>query len=83
MPSGQAQPVQGRPVLQARRVRRPALQRAKKEKDINSQPQQWVVLTSWDESGGARMVLTVAREQTFHSTYAAVPTVGGWLVIPL
>jgi hypothetical protein len=43
-----------------------------------------VVLTSWgDASGGARMVLTVAREQISQPTYAAVPTPGGWLVIPL
>jgi BlaR1 peptidase M56 len=81
VPSGQAQPMQGHPVTQARPVRRPAQQRAKR---ASNQPQQWVVLTSWgEELGGARVVLTVAREQTFHSTYAAVPTIGGWLVIPL
>jgi beta-lactamase regulating signal transducer with metallopeptidase domain len=79
MPSGQTQP---RPVARARRGHRPALQRAKRN---GGQPQQWVVLTSsWgDGSGGARMVLTVAREQTSQPTYAAVPTPGGWLVIPL
>jgi hypothetical protein len=85
MPSGQAQSVQAGPGMQpkqtqARHTRRPALQGVKRN---SSQPQQWVVLTSWDGSGGARMVLTVAREQTFQPTYAAVPTPGGWLVIPL
>jgi beta-lactamase regulating signal transducer with metallopeptidase domain len=77
MPSGQTQP---RPVAQARREHRPALQRAKRNSE---QPQQWVVLTSWSDGSGARMVLTVAREQTSQPTYAAVATPGGWLVIPL
>jgi beta-lactamase regulating signal transducer with metallopeptidase domain len=78
MPSKQAEP---RPVAQTRRsAHRPALQRAKRNSE---QPQQWVVLTSWSDGSGARMVLTVAREQTSQSTYAAVPTPGGWLVIPL
>lgn len=77
MPSRQTEP---RPVAQARRAHRPALQRAKRNSE---QPQQWVVLTSWSDGSGARMVLTVAREQTSQPTYAAVPTPGGWLVIPL
>jgi 2-methylaconitate cis-trans-isomerase PrpF len=64
---------------------RPSLRRVKK---IRSQgQQQWLVLTSWnevrDESGGARLVLTVAREQNFYASYAAVPTAGGWLVFQL
>jgi hypothetical protein len=33
--------------------------------------------------GGAKMVLTVAREQTFFPSYAVVPTAGGWLVFQL
>jgi beta-lactamase regulating signal transducer with metallopeptidase domain len=65
-------------------VPRPAVQRASQPiRRAARQPQQWVVLTSWDDSGDTRMVLTVAREQTSHPTYAAVPTAGGWLVIPL
>jgi beta-lactamase regulating signal transducer with metallopeptidase domain len=64
---------------------RPSLRRVKK---IRSQwQQQWLVLTSWnelqDKSGGARLVLTVAREQNFYASYAAVPTAGGWLVFQL
>jgi hypothetical protein len=53
-------------------------------KTIPSRTQQWLVLTSWDEaSDGAKLVLTVAREQTFSPSYAVVPTAGGWLVFQL
>lgn len=69
-------------------VRKAALHRASQRAERTATPQQqWVVLTSWDgpgdDSGSTRMVLTVAREQTSYPTYAAVPTAGGWLVIPL
>jgi hypothetical protein len=43
----------------------------------------WVVLTSWEESSQPRMVLTVSGERVFSSSFAAVPTAGGWLVIQL
>ena len=59
---------------------RPALQRAKKNRP---RTQQWVVLTSWDESSGAKMVMTVSQEQISFPSYAAVPTAGGWLVFQL
>jgi beta-lactamase regulating signal transducer with metallopeptidase domain len=66
-------------------VSRPALRRAKKIRSAGQQ--QWLVLTSWnelrDESGGARLVLTVAHEQTFTPSYAAVRTADGWLVFQL
>jgi hypothetical protein len=45
--------------------------------------QRWVVLTSWEESSQPRMVLTVSGERVFSSSFAAVPTDGGWLVIQL
>ncbi|WP_158943714.1 M56 family metallopeptidase [Granulicella sp. S190] len=45
--------------------------------------QRWVVLTSFEESATPRMVLTVSSERGFSSSYAAVPTEGGWLVIQL
>jgi beta-lactamase regulating signal transducer with metallopeptidase domain len=45
--------------------------------------EQWVVLTSWEESSRPRMVLTVSGERVFSSSFAAVPTEGGWLVIQL
>ena len=47
------------------------------------QMQGWVVLTSWEESLQPRMVLTVSSERVFSSSFAAVPTAGGWLVIQL
>jgi beta-lactamase regulating signal transducer with metallopeptidase domain len=59
---------------------RPALHRVKKSR---AQTQQWVVLTSWDTSSGARMVMTVSQEQISSPSYAAVPTPGGWLVFQL
>jgi BlaR1 peptidase M56 len=42
-----------------------------------------VVLTSWEESSQPRMVLTVSGGRVFSSSFAAVPTEGGWLVIQL
>jgi hypothetical protein len=36
-----------------------------------------------NDAGGARIVLTVSREQTFSPSYAVVPTAGGWLVFQL
>jgi BlaR1 peptidase M56 len=46
-------------------------------------PRQWVVLTSWQATGGARMIMTVSQDQSFALSYAAVPTAGGWLVFQL
>jgi hypothetical protein len=63
---------------QPRPARRAALRRVNRSRATS----QWVVLTSWDESGVARMVLTVAHQEDFVS-YAAVPTAGGWLVFQL
>jgi hypothetical protein len=65
----------------------PVLVRAKQNRAAMQEPQQmqrWVVLTTWDGSARAKMVLTVSGEQDmFSSSYAAVPTEGGWLVIQL
>ena len=63
----------------------PVSQRVKKARKAASQP--WVVLTSWDESRDAR-IMTVSQEQVapvrvLVTSYAAVPTAGGWLVIQL
>jgi hypothetical protein len=43
----------------------------------------WLVLTSWDESGQQRTVFAVTRVRGFSSSYAAVPTPDGWLLIQL
>jgi hypothetical protein len=44
--------------------------------------ERWVVLTSWDGTERQRMVFAVT-ERVISTSYAAVPTAGGWLVIQL
>jgi hypothetical protein len=64
----------------------PVLMHAKQNRAAVQEPRQmqrWVVLTSWQESARPRMVLTVSDDQVFSSSYAAVPTADGWLVIQL
>jgi BlaR1 peptidase M56 len=64
----------------------PVLVRAKQNRAAVQEPQQmqrWFVLTSWNEVARPRMILTVSSERVFSSSYAAVPTEGGWLVIQL
>ncbi|WP_260177976.1 M56 family metallopeptidase [Tunturibacter empetritectus] len=62
-----------------------ALLRAKQDRAMQraQRMQGWVVMTSWEESSQPRMVLTVSSERVFSSSFAAVPTAGGWLVIQL
>jgi BlaR1 peptidase M56 len=43
----------------------------------------WLVLTSWDGMERRRMVFAVTEERVISTSYAAVPTPGGWLVIQL
>ncbi|WP_433971814.1 M56 family metallopeptidase [Tunturiibacter lichenicola] len=65
---------------------KPILMRAKQNRAMVQGPQQlrrWVVLTAWDGSARARMMLTVSSEPEVSSSYAAVPTPDGWLVIQL
>jgi hypothetical protein len=45
--------------------------------------QRWLVLTSWDGTERRRMVFAVTEERVISTSYAAVPTPGGWLVIQL
>jgi hypothetical protein len=69
-----------------RSVHAASLMRVKQDRAIRQAPQveRWVVLTSWEEeSSRPRMVLTVSGERVFSSSFAAVPTEGGWLVIQL
>jgi beta-lactamase regulating signal transducer with metallopeptidase domain len=64
----------------------PVMMRAKQNRATVHEPRQierWVVLTSWDEWARPSMVLTVSSERVFSSSYAAVPTEGGWLVVQL
>jgi len=86
--SSAGQPLLKRSDLASRRHRSvpaAALIRAKQNRGMEQarQMQRWVVLTSWEESLPPRMVLTVSSERGFSSSYAAVPTVDGWLVIQL
>jgi beta-lactamase regulating signal transducer with metallopeptidase domain len=47
------------------------------------QAQRWVVLTSWDGTERQRVVFAVTEERVISTSYAAVPTAGGWLIIQL
>ncbi len=81
----------------SRGAHQPSVQRAPVQRAIRARrgrSQQWVVLTSWDEPAGAKMVLAVSASsvasqdqesspQVFSTSYAAVRTVGGWLVFQL
>jgi hypothetical protein len=44
---------------------------------------EWVVLTSWDGTSRTRIVFAVTEGRVISTSYAAVPTPGGWLVIQL
>jgi hypothetical protein len=48
-----------------------------------SRPEGWVVLTSWQEPVQRRMVFTVDGDREFVTSYAAVSTPSGWLIIQL
>jgi beta-lactamase regulating signal transducer with metallopeptidase domain len=65
---------------------KPVLVRAKQDRAMTLGPQlmqRWVVLTTWDGSARARMMLTVSSDPEISSSFAAVPTPDGWLVIQL
>lgn len=89
MPMGTAVQVPQRKTQAVAKRHRPAhaasLMRVKQDRAMQQaqQMERWVVLTSWEESSRPRMVLTVSGEQVFSSSFAAVPTEGGWLVIQL
>jgi len=62
-------------------ARRPSANRAHASRP--RQAQRWVVLTSWDGTERRRMVFAVTEERVISTSYAAVPTAGGWLIIQL
>jgi Zn-dependent protease with chaperone function len=69
-----------------RSVPKPILVRAKQNRAMvhgTQQLQRWVVLTAWDGSARARMMLTMSSEPDVSSSLAVVPTPDGWLVIQL
>ena len=60
------------PVLQSR-VAMPQMRRTER----------LMMLTSWDGTERPRMVFAVTEERVISTSYAAVPTAGGWLIIQL
>jgi hypothetical protein len=76
-------PVNPRVVKQRRATRNSILQHSKQNHAGVREARGWVVLTSWDGSERRGMVLSVAQERVIFTSYAAVPTAGGWLVIQL
>jgi hypothetical protein len=80
-------PVSSMEVKNRRAVSAPALKRSRQRRAGVKQVGRWVVLTSWNRSEDGRerpgMVLSVAQERVIFTSYAAVPTAGGWLVIQL
>jgi hypothetical protein len=75
-------------VVKHRRASRNAvLQRSDENRAGVQQVRGWVVLTSWEGSEDRPerpgMVLSVSQERVIFTSYAAVPTAGGWLVIQL
>jgi beta-lactamase regulating signal transducer with metallopeptidase domain len=70
---------------QRRAVSTPVLMRSSLSRSHASRmrgTQRWVVLTSWDGMERRRVVFAVT-ERVISTSYAAVPTAGGWLVIQL
>jgi hypothetical protein len=70
-------------VKHRRAVPAPVLQRSRQNRAEVQQVRGWVMLTSWDGSERPGMVLSVTPERVIFTSYAAVPTGGGWLVIQL
>jgi hypothetical protein len=64
-------------------VRNSVLQRSRQNRVGAKQVRGWVVLTSWDGPERPGMVFSVSQERVIFTSYAAVPTAGGWLVIQL
>jgi hypothetical protein len=59
----------------------PSLLRSKQRRIQSQQVRRYFVVSSWDESG--RPILFTVTERVLSSSYAAVPTAGGWLLIQL
>jgi hypothetical protein len=80
-------PVSPAVVKHRRAVSAPAVQRTRRDRAEVQRVGRLVVLTSWNrlEDGWERpgMVLSVGQERVIFTSYAAVPTAGGWLVIQL
>jgi hypothetical protein len=62
----------------------PTLSRSKQlRRAATQQMRPVVVLSSWEEQERPTRVFAVTEERVIFTSYAAVPTVGGWLIIQL
>ena len=70
---------------QQRAVPAPALMRSSRSHHVPRmrRAEGWMVLTSWNGIERQRMVFAVTEERVISTSYAAVPTAGGWLIIQL
>ncbi len=78
----------GRPAVKVaakhrRTVSAPTLLRSRQRRMEAQQLRQLLVLSSWEEQQRPRMVFAVTEGRFISTSYAAVPTAGGWLVIQL
>jgi beta-lactamase regulating signal transducer with metallopeptidase domain len=81
MPMDRGVQPMGRTAKPRRIVSAPAFLRSRLRRMGTQQLRRYVMLSSWDESG--RPILLTVDERAFSSSYAAVPTAGGWLLIQL
>jgi hypothetical protein len=75
-------PVSPTVVKHRRAVSAPAVQRTRQDRAGVREVRRFVTVT-WDESERPGVVLSVTQERVIFTSYAAVPTAGGWLVIQL
>jgi hypothetical protein len=76
-------PVMATAAKRRRSATAPILQRTRRDRAKVPQVRGWVMLTSWEMPERPRMILSVSQERVIFTSYAAVPTAGGWLVIQL
>jgi beta-lactamase regulating signal transducer with metallopeptidase domain len=76
-------PVSQPTVKHRRGVAAPAVHRTRVDRASMERSRGWMVLTSWDGFERPGMVVSVTQERVVFTSYAAVPTAGGWLVIQL
>jgi hypothetical protein len=75
-------PVSPAVVKHRRAASAPAVQRTRQDRAGVREVRRFVTVT-WDESERPGMVLSVTQERVISTSYAAVHTAGGWLVIQL
>ncbi len=76
-------PVSQPAVKHRRRVAAPAVHRTRVDRAQMERSRGLMVLTSWDGFERRETVVSVTQGRVVFTSYAAVPTAGGWLVIQL